>query len=262
MKSIAIIIGLLICSLSPDVFILKKEKKGQFSNVTTDDFGNIYLTNTEKNLIKLSSNLDSLYTFESKNLEVDLVAPQNALKILVLDKNLNNAIFLDKTLSPTTEEISLNELELPNIEAISMSRDNNVWLFDTDAQELKKFNTKFNQISTSGNLMNIVNDNWFPFLLKEKGEKVYLADSIKGIMEFDFFGGYLRTLPFIVKSNFNIVNNHLLCITNDTLVIQDMLLKDKKEIELPVKNIIDFDYSNQHILLLTKEKLHIYQLPL
>ncbi len=262
MKSISIFIAILICTISPDTFILKNEKKGDFIHVTTDDFGNIYLTNNDKNLIKFSSDLDSLYTFESKNLEVDLVAPQNALKILVLDKNLNNVVFLDKTLSPTSKEISLNELELPLVESIAMSRDNNVWLFDTDAQELKKFDTKFNQISTSGNLMNIVNETWFPFLLKEKGEKVYLADSTKGIMEFDFFGGYLRTLPFIVKNNFNIVGDNLLCVTNDTLVIQDMILKNKKKIELPIKNIIDFDYSNQHILLLTEEKLHIYQLPL
>ena len=262
MKSILTIISILIFSLQPDALILKQEKKGGFIAVSTDDFGNIYLTNKDKNLIKFSSSLDSLYTFESKNLEVDLVAPQNALKILVLDKNLNNVVFLDKTLSPTSEEISLNDLELPLIEAIAISRDNNVWIYDTDAQELKKFNTKFNQIATSGNLMNIVNETWFPFLLKEKGENVYLADSSKGIMEFDFFGGYLRTLPFLVKSNFNIVGSNLLSINNDTLIIQDMLLANKKEIELPTKNIIDFDYSNQHILLLTKEKLHIYQLPL
>jgi hypothetical protein len=262
MKSISIIISILICTITSDGLVLKGEKKGNFSAVTTDGFGNIYLTNSDKNLIKFSSELDSLCTFESKNLEVDLVAPQHALKILVLDKNLNNAIFLDKTLSPTSDEIALNDLELPLIEAIAMSRDNNVWLYDTDVQELKKFDTKFNQISTSGNIMNIVGDTWFPFLLKEQGNQVYLADSTKGIMEFDFFGGYLRTLPFIVKNNFNIVGNNLLCITNDTLVIQDMLLNNKKKIELPIKNIIDFDYSNQHILLLTKKKLHIYQLPL
>ena len=224
MKSILTIVSILIFSLQPDALILKQEKEGDFTAVSTDGFGNIYLTNK--------------------------------------DKNLNNVVFLDKTLSPTSEEISLNDLELPLIEAIAMSRDNNVWIYDTDAQELKKFNTKFNQIATSGNLMNIVNETWFPFLLKEKRENVYLADSTKGIMEFDFFGGYLRTLPFLVKNNFNIVGNNLLSITNDTLIIQDMLLANKKKIELPIKNIIDFDYSNQHILLLTKEKLHIYQLPL
>jgi hypothetical protein len=262
MKSITFILSILFFSLAPEVLILKAEKTGDFTAVITDDFGNIYLTNKDKNLMKFSSELDSLYTFESKNLQVDLVAPQNALKILIVDKNLNNAIFVDRTLSPTSEEISLNDFELPLVEALGMSRDNNVWLYDTDVQELKKFDTKFNQISTSGNIMNIVGETWFPFLLKEKGEKVYLADSTKGIMEFDFYGGYLRTLPFIVKNNFNVVGENLLCITKDTLVIHDMLLKKEKKIALPIKNIIDFGYSNQHILLLTEEKLHIYQLPL
>jgi len=262
MKSIIITLFLLFSLISDQNFKLVDTKKGDYTAVSVDDFGNIYLINSYKNLLKLSSSLDSLYTFESKNLEVDLVAPQHALKILVVDKNLNTALFLDKTLSPTTEEISLNELELPRVEAISMSRDNNVWIFDTDAQDLKKFNTQFQQISTSGNLTNILGENWYPHLLKEKGNKVFLADSTKGIMEFDFYGSYLRTLPFKVTSNFNIIESNLLCITNDTLVIQDMLLKDQKRIPLPIKDIIDFAYTNEHILLLTKEKLHIYQLPL
>tara|TARA_B100000795_G_scaffold270076_1_gene262573 strand:+ start:13552 stop:14340 length:789 start_codon:yes stop_codon:yes gene_type:complete len=262
MKSILISLIIVFSLKSDQEFKFVAEKKGDYTAVSVDDFGNIYLINSYKNLLKFSTNLDSLYTFESKNLEVDLVAPQHALKILVVDKNLNTALFLDKTLSPTTEEISLNELELPNVEAISMSRDNNVWIFDTDAQELKKFNIQFQQISTSGNLTNIIGENWYPHLLKEKGNKVFLADSTKGIMEFDIYGSYLRTLPFKVKNNFNIIGDNLLCIANDKLLIQDLLLNDQKTITLPIKDIIDFAYTNQHILLLTKEKLHIYQLPL
>lgn len=262
MKSIIIFIVALASLATATNFKLISEKKGEYTSVTTDDFGNIYLTNSNKNLLKFSSTLDSLYTFESKSLEVDLVAPQHALKILVVDKNLNNALFLDKTLSPTTEEIALNDLELSIVEAIGMSRDNNVWMYDTDAQELKKFNTQFQEISTSGNITNIVGNTWYPYALKEKGDKVYVADSTKGIMEFDFYGSYLRTLPFKIANNFNVVANNLLYITNDTLVIQDMLLPDQKKIPLPIKDIIDFDYSKQHILLLTREKLHIYQLPL
>lgn len=260
MKNIILLV--IISFTVQDTFKLLNEKKGQYTSVSTDDFGNIYVTNKNKNLLKFSGNLDSLYTFESKNLEVDIIAPQHALKILVVDKNLNTALFLDKTLSPTTDEISLNELELPSVEAISMSRDNNIWIFDTDAQELKKYDIQFEQISTSGNLSNLLDENWYPYLLKELGDKIYLADSLKGIMEFDFYGSYLRTLPFKTTNNFNIINNNLLCIINDTLVIQDLLLPEQKKIPLPVKDIIDFDYSKQHILLLTEEKLHIYQLPL
>ena len=92
MKSILTIVSILIFSLQPDSLILKQEKEGDFTAVSTDGFGNIYLTNKDKNLIKFSSNLDSLYTFESKNLEVDLVAPQNALKILVLDTKVTTHI--------------------------------------------------------------------------------------------------------------------------------------------------------------------------
>lgn len=238
------------------------EKAGVYEAVSVDDLGNIYLITSRKNILKLNSHLDSLYTFESKSLQVDFVAPQNALKILAFNKSLNSIVFLDKTLSRNSEEMSLDQAELPIVKALGMSRDNNIWVFDEVHQELKKLNTKLNTVSTSGNLSGMLRSTWHPFLLKEQNGMIYVCDSVKGVLEFDFFGSYLRTIPIKVKGNFKVVNNRLLHIKNDQLIIQDLLLGDQKKIDLPLTGIIDFTYSRESILLLTKEKLHIYQLPL
>lgn len=257
---LVVLLGLV--SLQEFVFKQTAEKKGEYQAVSVDDLGNVYLITDRNNILKLSNRLDSLYTYESKSLQVDLVAPQNALKILAFNKNLNSIVFLDKTLSRNSEELSLDQAGLPIVKAIGMSRDNNIWVFDEVHQELKKLDTKLNTVSTSGNLNAMLHSTWFPFVLKEQNGMVYVCDSVKGVLEFDFFGSYLRTIPIQVTGDFKVVNNRLLYVKNDQLIIQDLLLGDQKIIELPVKGIIDFTYSRESILLLTKEKLHIYQLPL
>lgn len=256
-----IILSIGLTQVTPSLELVK-EKEGVFKSVDVDEFGGVYLVSETKVLMKLDSALDTLYSFESKNIEVDYAATQNPLKILVFNKSLNSIVFLDKTLSASSEEFSLDELGLPSVKAVGMSRDNNVWVYDDNMQELKKFNTQLEQISTSGNVLNLSGVSSFPFLLKEQVGRVYAADSVNGVLEFDFFGSYLRTINAKVKGDFYVVENNLLFLDQDSLVVQDMLLSDQKKIGFPVQGITDFAYSKDCIFLLTKEKLHIYRLPL
>ena len=38
--------------------------------------------------------------------------------------------FLDKTLSPSVDELNLDEVNIPLVDAVGISKDNNFWLFD------------------------------------------------------------------------------------------------------------------------------------
>ena len=102
----------------------------------------------QKHLLKLNSDLDTLFTFNSKVIEVDLVAPQNMLKILVFSKSLNSIQFLDKTLSEASTTINLDDLGVELSRAVGVSRDNNFWIFDAVNQELKKFDKNLSMISS------------------------------------------------------------------------------------------------------------------
>lgn len=249
-------------SVQSNVFEFEKSIKGSYSSVKLDELGNVYLLNAEHHVVKLNSALDSLFTFESKSMEVDVIAPQNALKSLVHSQRLNSILFLDKTLTPTTAEIELDNVGLPLVKAIGVSRDNNIWIFDDNEQELKKFNANLEEIYSSGNLLNLTGDAWYPYYLVENEDKVYVADSTKGVLEFDLYGSYLRSISTKIEGSFYIVNQSLLYLENDSLMIQDMLLKDIKKVKLPITGITDFVYSKERIYLLSKEMLHIYRLPL
>ena len=242
--------------------VIQEEKvvPTNFSSFELDEEGNLYAINNQKHLLKLNSDLDTLFTFNSKVIEVDLVAPQNMLKILVFSKSLNSIQFLDKTLSEASSTINLDDLGIELSKAVGVSRDNNFWIFDAVNQELKKFDKNLNMISSSGNLMNLTNHNWDITSLKECGNKVFLCDSNKGILEFDFFGSYLRTIKIKPKGEFQIKGDNILFIRNDSMIVKDLILQDEKKQALGVKNIVDFAYYKQKMFLLTKEKFYIYHL--
>lgn len=261
MKAVALIL-LMLSVTQNNSFELQKSIEGNFSSVKLDEVGNVYLINAKKNLVKLNDNLDSLYTFESKSMEVDVVAPQNSLKTLIHNRNLNTVLFLDKTLTPTSGEVELDAVNLPLVKAIGVSRDNNIWVFDDNEQELKKYNSSLEQVYSSGNLMNITGESWYPYSLVENEDKVYASDSTQGILEFDLYGSFLRVIPYKIKGSFYVVDNNLLYLKSDSLVVKDLLLKDEKKVGLPIRGITDFAYSKDRIYLLSKEKLHIYTLPL
>ncbi|MBK21197.1 MAG: hypothetical protein CMP63_02605 [Flavobacteriales bacterium] len=251
---------LLIGSIIGSDWIRTKDIAGEFTSVEVDEHGDVYLVNSEKQLIKFNSRLDTLYVFNEKSAEVELVAPQNALKILIFNKSLNTVQFLDKTLSPSAEELNLDEVNIPLVEAVGISKDNNFWVFDQYDQSLKKFDTKMNMISTSGNLTNITGLNWSPTKLKEIDNKVFVCDSSSGIMEFDFFGSYVQTINLKVKGNFYIDQSNVWFLRNDSLIIHDILLQDESKFNLPEKNVVDFAFYKYQFYLLTQEKLYIYAL--
>lgn len=260
MKLISLIFFITIFAFQAAVIQEEKISPTNFSSFELDEEGNIYAINNQKHLLKLNSDLDTLFTFNSKVIEVDLVAPQNMLKILVFSKSLNSIQFLDKTLSEASATINLDDLGVELSRAVGVSRDNNFWIFDAVNQELKKFDKNLSMISSSGNLMNLTNQNWDITSLKECENKVFLCDSNKGILEFDFFGSYLRTIKIKPKGEFQIKGNNILFIRNDSMIVKDLILQDEKKQALGVKNIVDFAYYKQKMFLLTKEKFYIYHL--
>lgn len=241
-------------------WLQKNKMRGDFSSVEVDEQGDVYLVNKGKQLIKVDTNLDTLYVFNEKSAEVEFVAPQNALKVLIFNKSLNTIQFLDKTLSPSVNELNLDNINIPLVEAVGISRDNNFWLFDQFDQSLKKFDVKMNMISTSGNLLNITGLNWSPHKLKEIENNVFVCDSTNGVMQFDFFGSYVQTINIKLTTNFYFDESYFWFLRNDSLIMYDILLQEESKFSLPEKNVLDFAFYKSQFYFLTPEKLYIYAL--
>ena len=241
-------------------FIPKQTVKVDFTQIELDNLGNIYGISDKGALYKLTPKGDTLFTLEDKTVNITFVQAKNPLKIMGFDPNQNAVIFLDKTLTAQGKSISLDQINIQNTHAVGMSRDNNFWVFDPIDQSLKKYTPSLKQVSNSGPVNTILQTNFEPYIIQEEVEKVYVVDSTKGLLEFDFFGNYLGFTPIKIQSEFSLTNKHLIYLQNDSLAFYDLLFHETEKIALPDQNILDFEIYQNKLYLLSAKNLNIYEI--
>jgi len=183
--------------------------------ITTDQFGFYYdIDDTE--IKKYSSNgiLDCSY---SNNLmgviaNVDVSNPQ---KILVYFKDFTKILILDITLSPSSEVIDLTTIELDETSLVCRSYNDAVWYYDPVRFELIRKNQELLTTNSSGNIANILNRNIQPNYMAEYNNRLYLNDPASGILVFDIYGTYLKTLPILGLMNFQVRDKFVIYTNKD-----------------------------------------------
>jgi hypothetical protein len=181
--------------------------------LTTDQFGFYYeVKNTEINKYSKTGKLDCSYSNNILGViaSVDVSNPQ---KILVYFKDFTKVLILDNTLSPTSEIIDLTRLELDETSLVCRSYNDGVWYYDPVRFELIRKDQELETTNTSGNLANALMINIQGNYLEEYNNRLYLNDPKNGVLVFDNFGTYLKTIPlyglltFQVKDQFLIYAN-------------------------------------------------------
>lgn len=180
------------------------------NTLTTDQFGFYYeIGDTE---IKKFSSKGELNCSYSNNVlgviaNVDVSNPQ---KILVYFKDFTRILILDNTLSPSSEVIDLTTIELDETSLVCRSYNDAVWYYDPVRFELIRKNQELVTTNSSGNLANLLNKNIQPNFMVEYNNKLYLNDTKFGILVFDIYGTYLKTLPIFELMNFQIRDKFLI----------------------------------------------------
>jgi hypothetical protein len=232
---------------------------GSYSQIQADSMGNCYVVTKDQNLCKLSSIGDTLYTFEDKSFLVSHVDVSNPLKLLVYDNNQNTIKFLDKTLTPIINPISLDDLNIPISNAVSSSRDNLFWVFDDSAQELKKYNRKIQEVTNSGNLTAITGKNIQPVSMHEADAKVYLLDTVHGVFQFDHLGTYLFNFKKIKAKKIIAIGSKIIFLKDKELYLYDTILLDEQKIELNDSiSVLDFAIGKNKIYIMTEQNVQVF----
>jgi len=164
-------------------------------DLTTDQFG-FYYEIKDAEINKYSTEGKLAFSYSNNVLgviaSVDVSNPQ---KILVYFKDFTKILILDNTLSPTSEVIDLTTLELDETSLVCRSYNDGVWYYDPVRFELIRKNQELVTTNTSGNLANVLNKNIQANFLVEYNNRVYLNDTENGVLVFDNYGTYLKTLP-------------------------------------------------------------------
>lgn len=183
------------------------------NTITTDQFGFYYeIGDTEIN--KYSNDGKLSYSYSNNILgviaNVDVSSPQ---KILVYFRDFTKVLILDNTLSPTSEVVDLTTIELDETTLVCRSYNDGIWYYDPVRFELIRKNQELITTNSSGNLANLLDKNIQSNFLAEHNNRLYLNDITNGILVFDNYGTYLKTLPIYGLTEFQ-VKDKLLIYTN------------------------------------------------
>ena len=178
--------------------------------LTTDQFGFYYeVKNTEINKYAINGKLNCSYSNNILGViaSVDVSNPQ---KIVVYFKDFTKVLILDNTLSPTSEIMDLTRLELDETSLVCRSYNNGIWYYDPIRFELIRKDKELETTNSSGNLANALMINIQANYLVEYNNRLYLNDPKNGLLVFDNFGTYLKTIPLYGLYSFQVKDKFLI----------------------------------------------------
>lgn len=169
-------------------------------NFQVDDLGFVYTIYKDR-VEKLYPDGRLFYEFSFKNSgaigQFNVVDP---LKPLVYFPDTGDLIVLDNTMSQQRDLINLYNYGFGFVTCAATSMDHHFWIYDSYRGELLRLNDSFEEVITTGNLVQLLGENPNPNYVFERNNRVYLCDPEMGIYVFDIFGGFIQQLR---ESDFN-----------------------------------------------------------
>ncbi len=198
-----------------------------------DSKGNYYVADQANSLIKYNNIAKEITRVNTKLYgSIYSIDCTNPFEIYVYHKDQNILVFYDNMLN-YRGELKMNKLNYRNIACVARSFDNGIWLFDYDAFELKKIDKEGKLSVSSGNLLTFVDVELNPYSITEYDNKIYLADSVAGILVFDIFGTFIKTIPLkgTIAICFN--QNTLIAASKDKLYSYQLRTLEQYQTSLP-----------------------------
>lgn len=210
--------------------------KTEITLFETDNLGNIFIVNKQQQLIKYSKDLDSLQVYNNVQRfgVLSSIDVSNPLKVILFYKDFSTVVVLDRFLAERTV-IDFRKIGIYNANTISLSYDNQIWLYDELNNTIKKINDngeismEFNDFRT---LFEIAP---YPTKIIDNSGLIYVYDTKIGILVMDYYGAYKFTLPIKEVQSLNIVNGKVLYIQNNILHFYSLLELKDKTTQLPAQ---------------------------
>lgn len=213
--------------------LIKTISQSENFSFTTDRLGNTYVYN-QSSIFKYSLNEEKPITYSRKDLSgISSVDASNPLKSLVFYKDFQTVVFLDNTLSPSADPIVLTDYNVNQPLVICSSNNNSFWVYNNENSQLICFNNKMQDVFRSGNINQLLNYNLQPNFLTEQTNFVYLNDPEIGILVFDNYANYVKTIPIKNLKSFQVIGDAIFYYKDKNLVTFDIRTQSEKTIKLP-----------------------------
>lgn len=184
--------------------------RGDYTDFTIDNLGNLYVLTRNNQLKKLHPNGDSIsiYNDVRRYGKVHAIDATNPLKLLLYYKDFGTIVVLDRLLNVRTT-IGLRQYNLFQVKAVSQSYDNNIWLYDEQEARLKKLDEEGNLLTQFADFRQGMDVTPSPARIIDYDRQLYLYDPGTGWFIFDYFGTLKTRLPLMGWQDVQVVDNKL-----------------------------------------------------
>jgi len=244
-----------------DSLQLIRKISGNFSQMTADVLGNVYLLSQDLRLKKYNPNGDSLSVFNDvkKYGKVYSMDATNPLKLLLYYRDFSTVVELDRMLNPQNA-IDLRKLNIFQQKAVALANDNNIWVYDELESQLKKVRQDGTLQFATTDLRQVLTSLPSPKQISDQDATVYLYDPQVGVLQFDYFGTYKNTIPLLQWQDFQVIGKFIFGRKGNALLryeIGSMNLVEKK-METVFQQALSFRITPGRLYVLKKEGLYVY----
>ena len=171
--------------------------------IIADNIGNVYAIN-DAVITKYFTN-KQVKTFSIKTFgTLEHLDVSNALRPLLFFKDFQKILFLDSQLSQNGDAIELSALGYEQTSLVCSSFNNGFWIYHQANNELIRFNQTLDITIKTGNLKRLLNVDIQPNFMIEHNGRLYLNSPHTGILVFDIYGAYLKTIPLLQLKVFQV----------------------------------------------------------
>ncbi len=205
--------------------------KETFDLVTTDELGHVYALKG-----------DELFLFDAKGKrlarnsvksfgEITSMDAFSSLKPMIFSRPQGMLAVLDNTLAVQGDPIDLNRNGFAQVTLACMSVQNAFWFYDERLMQLSRVDRQLRPLAETGRLDQLIGSSVRPVFMQEFDSWLYLCDPELGVLVFDLFGGYSRTLPLIGTTRIEVRDGRILYLKDGVLHSYDLRTG---EINIPI----------------------------
>lgn len=244
-------------------FQLLRSYSGDIANVLLDNLDNFYIVTSSGQLKKFNGKGDSVAVFNGvRNYgKLHAVDITNPLKPLLFYKDFSTVVILDRLLS-TRSSIDLRRHNILQPTAITLSYDNNIWVFDQFDNKLKKLDESGNVLLQTTDFRQLFSNTISPQRLINDNGLLYLADSAQGIFVFDNYGAFKRKIPLKGWANIDIWDGRLIRLGTKEFVVYDptTFAEQSKQFPASFKPYLHTFTNRNKLVTFSSDSLRIYRL--
>jgi hypothetical protein len=242
---------------------LIKTISGDYIDFEVDNLGNIFLLDRDNQLKKISPEGDSIAVYNDVRRygKVYSIDAANPLKILLYYKDFTTVVVLDRLLNMRST-IDLRKQNIFQANTICQSFDNAVWVYDEGEAKLKRIADDGTLIDQTGDLRLQLDEAPSPSVIEDNDRLVYLYDSTKGLLVFDYFGTLKNKIAFLGWQDFQLVGKYIVGRKGDLLEryqLSTLLLEERRLPEI-LQAVVKVRIAVDHLYCLKNGRLYIYSL--